>query len=138
MVPSRALIAVLAACSTISTAACARSTSTGDAERGRRAFIEYKCTTCHDVVGEKLPPASVTPAVTLGGRVLLPPSEEKLKADITLPSSHFAVGYPSEQIMKDGKSRMPDYSKVLKGEQVADLVAYLRTRYKQGLPSATQ
>jgi Cytochrome c len=137
MVPSRPLIAIVALAS-ISTAACARSTSAGDPERGRRAFIEYKCTTCHDVVGETLPPASVTPAVTLGGRVLLPPSEDRLRSDITLPSSHFAVGYPSEQIMKDGKSRMPDYSKVLKGEQVADLVAYLRSRYTQGLPSATQ
>jgi mono/diheme cytochrome c family protein len=137
MMPSRALVATVAV-ALASAAACARSTSAGDPERGRRAFVENKCTTCHDVVGEKLPPASVTPAVTLGGRVLLPPSEEKLTADITLPSSHFAVGYPSEQIMKDGQSRMPDYSKVLKGEQVADLVAYLRSRYKQGLPSATQ
>jgi len=137
MLRSRTLVAVVAV-TLAAAAACARSTSAGDPERGRRAFIEYKCTTCHDVVGETLPPASVTPAVTLGGRVLLPPSEEKLKTDITLPSSHFAVGYPSEQIMKDGQSRMPDYSKVLKGEQVADLVAYLRTRYKQGLPSATQ
>jgi len=137
MLPSRALVALLAV-GLASAAACARSASTGDPERGRRAFIDYKCTTCHEVVGETLPPASVTPAITLGGRVLLPPSEEKLTADITLPSSHFAVGYPSQQIMKDGQSRMPDYSKVLKGEQVADLVAYLRTRYKQGLPSATQ
>ena len=136
MLPSRALITVVAVA--LASAACGRSTSAGDPERGRRAFIEYKCTTCHEVVGETLPPASVTPAITLGGRVLLPPSEEKLKADITLPSSHFAVGYPSEQITRDGRSRMPDYSAVLKGEQVADLVAYLRTRYKQGLPSATQ
>jgi hypothetical protein len=137
MLPSRALVVIVAA-AVAAGAGCARSRSAGDPGRGRQAFIEYKCTTCHDVVGETLPPASVTPAVTLGGRVLLPPSEDKLKDDITLPSSHFAVGYPSEQIMKDGHSRMPDYSAVLKGEQVADLVAYLRTRYTQGLPSATQ
>ena len=118
--------------------ACARRQDGGDAENGRRAFVELKCNACHDVVGETLPPASVTPAVTLGGRQLLPPSDDKLRADIVLPSSHFAVGYPQAQITRDGQSRMPDYSKVLSDAQVKDLVAYLRTRYQQGLPSATQ
>ena len=118
-------------------AACARRHGGGDPDKGRRAFVEYKCTACHDVAGENFPPAAVTPAISLGGRVLLPPSDEKLRSDITMPSSHFAVGYPQEQITKNGQSRMPDYSKVLTPDQVSDLVAYLRTRYQQGLPSAT-
>jgi mono/diheme cytochrome c family protein len=117
--------------------ACARHRAAGDPEKGRRAFVEFKCNACHDVVGETLPPASVTPAVSLGGRMLLPPSDEKLRTDITMPSSHFAVGYPQEQITKGGHSRMPDYSKVLTPDQVNDLVAYLGTRYQRGLPSAT-
>lgn len=133
---SRVLIACLLVLAV--SVACARRQEGGDPEKGRRAFVEYKCNACHDVVGETLPPASVTPAVSLGGRMLLPPSEEKLRADITMPSSHFAVGYPQEQITKDGRSRMPDYSRVLTPDQVKDLVAYLRTRYQRGLPSATR
>jgi len=110
----------------------------GDVEKGRQAFVDLHCNACHQVAGESLPPASVTPAVALGGRALLPPSEERLREDILLPSSHFAVGYPSEQIMKGDQSRMPDYSKALTEEQVANLAAFLRSRYQQGLPTGTR
>jgi len=134
---SRSLASIMCLIVLAASVACARRQLGGDPEKGRRAFVEYKCSACHDVVGETFPPASVTPAVSLGGRVLLPPSDVTLRADITMPSSHFAVGYPQEQITKSGQSRMPDYSKVLTQEQVKDLVAYLRTRYQQGLPSAT-
>lgn len=110
----------------------------GDAEKGRQAFVEFHCNACHEVAGEALPPASVTPAVALGGRVLLPPSQERLREDILLPSSHFAVGYPREQITKGDRSRMPDYSKTLTEEQVTNLAAFLRSRYQQGLPTGTR
>lgn len=110
----------------------------GDAAKGRQAFVDLHCNACHEVEGETLPPSSVTPAVQLGGRMLLPPSAERLKADILLPSSHFAVGYPREQIMEGDRSRMPDYSKRLDDRQVADLVAFLKTSYRRGLPSATR
>jgi mono/diheme cytochrome c family protein len=110
----------------------------GDPEAGRRAFVELQCHTCHDVAGGGLPPASVVPAVRLGGRTLLPPSRERLAQDILLPSSHFAVGYPASQIMQGDTSRMPDYSKVLDDKQVANLVAFLQSRYQRGLPSPTR
>jgi mono/diheme cytochrome c family protein len=110
----------------------------GDPEAGRRAFVELQCHTCHDVAGGGLPPASVVPAVRLGGRTLLPPSRERLAEDILLPSSHFAEGYPASQIMKGDASRMPDYSKVLDDRQVADLVAFLASRYQRGIPSPTR
>jgi len=99
-----------------------------------RPSLILRCNACHEVSGEALPPPDVVPAVALGGRRLLPPSEEALRADILLPSSHFAVGYPTEQITKDGRSRMPDYSKALTETQVADLVAFLRAHYQRGLP----
>ncbi len=126
-------------------AACSRSTPeavrnlpAGDAERGKLAFITLQCTACHEVAGGGLPAASVVPAVGLGGRSLLPPSAERLAEDIVLPSSHFAAGYPTEQITEQDRSRMPDYSKALSKEQVADLVAFLKSRYTLGLPSATR
>ena len=109
----------------------------GDAAKGRQAFVALHCNACHEVAGETLPPASITPPVLLGGKMLLPPSEERIRADILLPSSHFAVGYPSEQIMAGDRSRMPDYSKRLDDRQVADLVAFLKTSYQRGIPSAT-
>lgn len=110
----------------------------GDPEAGRKAFVELQCHTCHEVAGGGLPPATVVPAVGLGGRTLLPPSRERLAEDILLPSSHFAVGYPASQIMRGDASRMPDYSKVLDDKQVADLVAFLASRYQRGLPQPTR
>lgn len=132
---------VLAACSAalaLALACVGSQTSTGDPAKGRQAFLDLRCNTCHEVAGESLPSPSVTPAVGLGGRSLLPPSEDRLKQDILLPSSHFAVGYPREQIMQGDVSRMPDYSKRLTADQVANLVAFLRSRYTRGMPSATR
>jgi mono/diheme cytochrome c family protein len=112
--------------------------ASGNVEEGRKAFIAFRCYSCHEVAGESLPAPSVIPAVYLGGRALTPPSQSRLAQDITFPSSHFAVGYPANQITKDGRSRMPDYSQVLTDQQVAHLSAYLRSKYSLGIPSPTR
>jgi mono/diheme cytochrome c family protein len=131
------LVAVLAA-------GCGRSErpaaalASGNVEDGRKAFIAFRCYSCHEVAGESLPAPSVIPAVYLGGRALTPPSQARLAEDIRFPSSHFAVGYPASQITTEGQSKMPDYSKVLTDEQVAHLSAYLRSRYSLGIPSPTR
>jgi mono/diheme cytochrome c family protein len=110
----------------------------GSIDAGRQAFVRLGCYNCHDVSGGGVPAPTVVPAVQLGGRTLVPPSKSKLESDIELPSSHFAVGYPQSQIMTGDRSKMPDYSKVLTKQQVADLVAFLDSRYKLGLPSPTR
>ena len=110
----------------------------GDPEKGRQAFVALQCHACHEVAGGGLPAPSVVPAVALGGTSLLPPSREDIAADILLPSSHFAQGYPRAQITVDGQSRMPDYSKALTEDQLANLSAFLKSRYTRGLPSPTR
>lgn len=110
----------------------------GDVERGRQAFIQLQCHTCHEVRGVNLPAPSIVPAVALGGRTLLPPSRGQLMEDILLPSTHFAQGYPVNQIMEGDQSRMPDYSKALSNTQLADLVAFLKAQYSLGIPSPTR
>jgi mono/diheme cytochrome c family protein len=131
--------------SAMALAACGGATSdvakglpAGNAERGQQAFVALQCNGCHEVAGASLPPPAVVPAVALGGRMLLPPSKEQIAEDILLPSSHFARGYPTTQIVEGDKSRMPDYSKALTKEQVADLVAFLDAHYRRALPSATR
>jgi mono/diheme cytochrome c family protein len=131
------LVAVLAAgCGRAERPAAAH--ASGNIEEGRKAFIAFRCYSCHEVAGENLPAPSVIPAVYLGGRALAPPSQSRIADDIRFPSSHFAVGYPASQITKEGVSRMPDYSKVLTDQQVAHLSAYLRSRYSLGIPSPTR
>jgi mono/diheme cytochrome c family protein len=110
----------------------------GSVDGGRQAFVSLGCYNCHDVAGGGVPAPTVVPAVQLGGRTLVPPSKSKLESDIELPSSHFAVGYPQSQIMTGDRSKMPDYSKALTKQQLADLVAFLDSRYQLGLPTPTR
>jgi len=105
----------------------------GDVEAGKAAFVDLKCYTCHTVEGVDLPaPASATP-VKLGGRKPLPPSAGDLSTDIIMPSSHFAEGYPASQVQEGAASRMPDLTRQMTIRQLADLVAFLRSRYGVGL-----
>ena len=131
-------MSLASACSRSSAERKPGATPQGDVERGRQAFVTLQCHTCHEVRGVNLPPPSTVPAVALGGRTLLPPSRGQLMEDIRLPSSHFAQGYPVNQIMDGDQSRMPDYSKVLTNTQIADLVTFLRAQYSLGIPSPTR
>jgi len=110
----------------------------GDPERGRQAFVALQCHTCHEVSGGELPAPTIVPAVQLGGRRLLPPTRERLEQDILVPSSHFAQGYPVDQIAANDRSRMPEYAKMLTDAQVKDIVAFLKSRYSMGIPSPTR
>lgn len=107
----------------------------GNAEAGRQAFVSLQCHACHDVEGEALPAPAIVPSIHLGGKRLLLPSTERLATDILLPSSHFAVGYPAQQIAESGRSRMPDYATRLDKQTLANLTAYLRSKYQRGVPT---
>lgn len=101
----------------------------GDAEAGLKAFAELQCSTCHTVPGADLPAPTFPTPVALGGRVVLPPTDGDLTTDIILPASHFASGYPASQVQEGSKSKMPDYTEKITIKQLADLVAFLQTRY---------
>lgn len=101
----------------------------GDPDAGQQAFVTLQCNTCHRVSGTNLPETTAVTAVRLGGEVLAQPTDGKLTSDIINPSVHFALGYPDEQIMVGGHSRMPDYTQKMSVRQMADLVAFLHTRY---------
>ncbi len=104
----------------------------GDPEAGQAAFAQLECVSCHRVDGVDLPAASVatvTP-VRLGGPVALLPTAGELTTDIINPSRELAVGYRATQIMVAGHSRMPDYTHRMTVRQMADLVAFLESRYQ--------
>ena len=74
----------------------------------------------------------MNPPIALGGLRALPPTDGELTTDIILPSSHFARGYPAEQVQVGAKSKMPDYASRVTIRQLADLVAFLRGQYGMG------
>lgn len=104
----------------------------GDPEAGRLAFAQLECASCHRVDGIDMPAggvATITPVV-LGGPVAVLPTAGELTTDIINPSEEFAVGYRPTQVGVAGHSRMPDYSHRMTVRQMADLVAFLESRYQ--------
>lgn len=110
-----------------------------DAERGKVAFVELGCPSCHRVSGMDLPQPTVQPAVpvVLGGEVDKKLSDAYLLTAMIYPSHRLAPGAPKDQIATGGVSRMPDYTDKMTVRQAVDVVAFLQSRYtvRQTLPN---
>jgi hypothetical protein len=106
----------------------------GDVERGRAAFIELKCHTCHTVSQTDIPNPSKDYAyvrvVSLGGEVRQVKTYGQLVTSIINPSHSLAPGYPKELITKEGQSAMANFNDQMTVTQLIDLVAFLQSRYK--------
>ncbi len=100
----------------------------GDPAAGQKAFVDLQCHTCHTVAGVDTPAPSAPTPVALGGARPLPPTDGDLTTDIILPSSHFASGYPADQVQEGARSKMPDYTTRMTVRQLADLVAFVQSR----------
>lgn len=98
----------------------------GDRVRGREVFLKLECHSCHEVRGERFPAPSdrggVGPELSMMG----PLHEAEYFAE--------AIINPSAVIEKDkgyaapdGSSKMPSYNDTATVQDVADLVAYLRS-----------
>lgn len=123
-----ALLAAAAACSTARDPAKGfRLAGDGDPHRGKEAFLEFRCHTCHAVQGSTLPQAT-THTVTLGGSVAHQPSDGYLVTAIINPAYH-AAHDPIMAPAKDGQPHMPQYASRMTVQQLTDVVAYLQTRY---------
>ena len=99
-------------------------------KRGRAAFVDLGCNSCHEVSGVDLPrPTSqkIAPLV-LGGTVDSKLSDAYLVTSIIYPSYELAP-FPKEQITVGGHSRMPSYSDRISVRQVTDIVAFLQSHY---------
>lgn len=102
----------------------------GDVDRGKTAFVELGCHSCHEVAGANLPAPSVHPAVpvTLGGEVDRKLSDAYLVTSMLDPSYDLAP-YPRDQITSGGKSRMPCFAARMSTQQMIDIVAFLQSHY---------
>jgi mono/diheme cytochrome c family protein len=102
----------------------------GDVQRGRAAFVELRCHTCHVVRGEDFPAPTADPPVpvVLGRQVPHAPTDGYLVTAIINPSHTLAPGYRKELITRGDGSRMPEYGEIITVRQLADLVAYLQWR----------
>ena len=79
----------------------------GDVERGKAAFLELKCNTCHTVAKTEMPAPSKDYAyvrvVVLGGEVRQVKTYGALVTSIINPSHSLAPGYPKELTRHKGQ-----------------------------------
>lgn len=106
----------------------------GDIERGKTAFLELKCYTCHTVSGMDIAVRGKEYAylrsVVLGGETHRVRTYGELVTAIINPSHSLAPGYPRELITKDGQSAMGNFNDTMTVRQLIDLVAFLQSRYR--------
>jgi sulfur-oxidizing protein SoxX len=104
----------------------------GDVEKGRATFSDLKCHACHRVYGGGFPEPTVDPPVpvVLGGPVPHVRTDGDLVTAIVNPSHRLAAGYKKDDLVRDGRSRMPDCTQTMTVAQLIDLVAFLQARYQ--------
>lgn len=95
----------------------------GDADAGRKAFVELSCTSCHQVFDEaELPaPISAHPGPMLGGA---PRAYPGVVASAIVSPSH-RIEEEAAKALEGTLSPMGDYSHVMTVRQLVDVVAYL-------------
>jgi mono/diheme cytochrome c family protein len=132
-------LGLLGGCGGRHSAAGFRLPENGDAERGKVAFVELKCSTCHTVAGVDLPPpTSVGLPVPLGGMVHEARTDGYLVTSMINPSHRLA--HVSRTALTDPQedSHMPRYAREMTVRQMVDLVAFLQSTYEIAPPpSAT-
>lgn len=100
----------------------------GDMARGKQAFLDLKCHTCHKVEGEDLP-APTAFHLTLGGTTTRVKTYGELVTSIINPSHVIAPQYQA-QLTAANLSPMPEFNHLMTVAQMIDLVAFLQPHYK--------
>lgn len=109
-----------------------RLAGSGDPQRGKAAFVEFGCATCHAVQGATNLPSSTVQPIVLGGTVMVEPSDGYLVTAIINPAFHRST-YPSAKNAAKGHIAMPEFAGRMTVQQLTDIVVYLKTRYALGI-----
>ena len=104
----------------------------GNVEKGKQAFLDLKCNTCHRVEGVELPPPTAF-NLTLGGETMRVKTYGELVTSIINPSHVISEEY-KVQLALAQRSPMPEFNRTMTVEQMIDLVAFLQPCYKMVAP----
>lgn len=135
------LVLVAVACA----AGCSRRSAVGfhlpdgDAEKGKAAFVELKCYSCHKVDGVETPAPLVTKhaPVMIGGEVARVKTYGELVTSLIDPSHRMTMQVKKDWEVDSKLSPMPNYNRDMTVEQMIDLVSFLQSRYSQLAPLTT-
>jgi mono/diheme cytochrome c family protein len=111
----------------------------GDVTRGREVALEMKCAVCHRIEAPGMPAPTADPPVPvmLGGEIRNVKTDGELVTSIINPSHRIVPTLRTERVTSGNLSRMPDYGEVMTVRQLADVVAFLQSRYtviRPGVP----
>ena len=139
-----AIAAALAGCSKEAQSARGFRLPKGDIERGKTAFTELRCNTCHTVAGVELPvvESSVPTKVVLGGVTMFTvKTYGELVTSIINPSHSVSKAY-ADAWARAGEefegntedvgtvSPMPQFNDVMTVSQMIDLATFLDSTYE--------
>jgi len=108
----------------------------GNPTRGRTAFAELHCNSCHEVDGLDVDYRGGVAHVTLGGTTTRIKTQGELVTSIINPSHKLAPRYPEDQVAVNGQSIMSAayLNDVMTVQQLIDLVAFLQSTYQIAPP----
>lgn len=109
----------------------------GDADRGKVAFVDLKCYSCHTVSGVELPASGdgEKKPVVLGGTTHRIQTYGELVTSIINPSHKVADEYVELRAAEEGeepvrKSKMVNNNDAMTVSQLIDLVKFLQSHYE--------
>ncbi len=104
----------------------------GDAEAGKRSFVELNCNQCHSIEG--IPWAGSEAMgdlrIELGGEVSSIKTYGELVTSVINPSKKIARKYEAIATTGDGQSRMRNYNEYMTVQDLVDIVTFLQETYK--------
>lgn len=103
----------------------------GDAERGRIAFVSHDCHNCHTVAGVDLPAPKAPSAtrIALGGATPRRETDGYLVTSIINPSYVLAASVRRQPRAPGEGRHMPEYAEELTVRELTDIVAFLQSKY---------
>jgi hypothetical protein len=135
----RVLLTFLAVCFAVGLAGCGEPQKSargfhlpdGDPVRGKAAFVELKCNSCHAVSGVELEaPIAEDVEVQLGGPTPYVRTDGSLVTAIVDPSHALAATYRPQRVASRHVSPMGDFSEAMSVRELIDIVAFLQQQYE--------
>jgi len=113
---------------------------TGNAEKGKTAFIQLKCATCHRVDGVELPAptAKAESVLVLGGEVTRLRTYGELVTAIIHPARTISSKVPVRTYKSAADTPMKEVNREMTVEQLVDIVTFLQPTYRQIPPAPSE
>ncbi|MFT5677357.1 MAG: sulfur-oxidizing protein SoxX [Paraglaciecola sp.] len=126
------LVVIMVACDSGPDSPKGFSLPKGDAVKGEKVFMNYKCLSCHKLDGFDYDSINkeMEPAIPLGGLKTQVKTYADLVTSVINPSHKIARNYKLQVAQADGISKMPAFNDVMTVTELVDVVTFLQGKYE--------